>query len=186
MDAWLAALLSGSGVSVRIRPGITGLAAAGPCWVPGIWRCGAAIAAAGRCGAGHAVSRAVNRDRVAVGDCRDGLGGTHRAGSGRGRPRGLSCLVTAAGDRVRAGERGDMGVAALISWLVIAFFGLYLLAVWLIEYDVSGEGAPASRLPTPVILGHVVFALTGVVFWVIHLLSHASTQGWAAVGILAV
>ena len=79
-----------------------------------------------------------------------------------------------------------MGVAALISWLVTAFFGLYLLAVWLIEYDVSGEGAPASRLPTPVILGHVVFALTGVVFWVIHLLSHASTQGWAAVGILAV
>jgi hypothetical protein len=79
-----------------------------------------------------------------------------------------------------------MGVAALISWLVTAFFGVYLLAVWLIEYDVTGEGAPASRLPTPVILGHVLFALTGVVFWVIHLLSHASTQGWAALGILAV
>ena len=55
-----------------------------------------------------------------------------------------------------------MGVAALISWLVTALFGLYLLAVWLIEYDVTGEGAPASRLPTPVILGHVLFALTGV------------------------
>jgi hypothetical protein len=62
----------------------------------------------------------------------------------------------------------DMGVAALISWLVTAFFGLYLLAVWLIEYDVTGEGAPASRLPAPVISGHVLFALTGVVFWVIH------------------
>jgi hypothetical protein len=74
----------------------------------------------------------------------------------------------------------------LINWLVTAFFGLYLLAVWLIEYDVTGEDAPASRLPTPVILGHVLFALTGVVFWVIHLLLHASTQGWAAVGILAV
>jgi hypothetical protein len=46
-----------------------------------------------------------------------------------------------------------MGVAALISWLVTAFFGPYLLAVWLIEYDVTGEGAPASRLPTPVIWG---------------------------------
>jgi hypothetical protein len=79
-----------------------------------------------------------------------------------------------------------MGVAALIGWLVTPFFGLYLLAVWLIEYDVTGEGAPASRLPAPVIVGHVLFALTGVVFWVIHLLSHASTQGWTAVGILAV
>jgi hypothetical protein len=39
-----------------------------------------------------------------------------------------------------------MGVAALISWLVTAFFGVYLLAVWLIEYDVAGEGAP--RQPT--------------------------------------
>ena len=40
-----------------------------------------------------------------------------------------------------------MGVAALISWLVTALFALYLLAVWLIEYDVTGQGAPASRLP---------------------------------------
>jgi hypothetical protein len=79
-----------------------------------------------------------------------------------------------------------MGVAALISWLVTALFGLYLLAVWLIEYDVTGEDAPASRLPTPVILGHVLFALTGVVFWVIHLLLHTNTPGWTAVGILAV
>ena len=28
-----------------------------------------------------------------------------------------------------------MGVAALISWFVTAFVGLYLLAVWLIEND---------------------------------------------------
>jgi hypothetical protein len=55
-----------------------------------------------------------------------------------------------------------MGVAALISWLVTAFFGLDLLAVWLIEYDVTGEDAPASRLPTPVIVGHALLALTGV------------------------
>ena len=79
-----------------------------------------------------------------------------------------------------------MGIAALISWLVTALFGLYLLAVWLIEHDVTGEGAPASRLPTPVILGHVLSALTGVVVWVTFLLSHADTQGWATVGIMAV
>jgi hypothetical protein len=35
-------------------------------------------------------------------------------------------------------------------------------------------------------VGHVLSALTGAVFWVIHLLSPASTQGWAAVGIPAV
>jgi hypothetical protein len=77
-----------------------------------------------------------------------------------------------------------MGVAALISWLVTALFGLYLLTVWLIENDVTGRGAAASRLPAPVIFGHVLLALTGLVFWVIHLLSGADAPGWAAVGIL--
>jgi hypothetical protein len=37
-----------------------------------------------------------------------------------------------------------MGVAALISWLVTAFAGLYLLAVWLIENDVTRRGPPAG------------------------------------------
>src|SRR6476646_11002361 len=76
-----------------------------------------------------------------------------------------------------------MGVAALISWFVTAFVGLYLLAVWLIENDV-GQDAVHSRLPGPVILGHVLLALTGLVFWVIHLLFGAASWGWAAVGVL--
>ena len=77
-----------------------------------------------------------------------------------------------------------MGVAALIIWIVTAFGGLYLLAVWLIENDVTHRGA-ASRLPGPVILGHVLLALTGLAVWVIHLLSHSATAGWATLAILA-
>ena len=77
-----------------------------------------------------------------------------------------------------------MGVAALISWFVTAFVGLYLLAVWLIENDV-GQGAVHSRLPGPVILGHVLLALSGLVAWVVHLLFGSASWGWAAVGILA-
>ena len=77
-----------------------------------------------------------------------------------------------------------MGVAALISWFVTAFVGLYLLAVWLIENDVTHRGAAASRLPLPVILGHVVLALTGLGIWVFHLLSGSYTAGWAALGTL--
>jgi hypothetical protein len=77
-----------------------------------------------------------------------------------------------------------MGVAALISWFVTAFVGLYLLAVWLIENDVTNRGAAASRLPAPVIFGHLLLALSGLVIWVIHLLSHSSTLGWTALGML--
>jgi hypothetical protein len=78
-----------------------------------------------------------------------------------------------------------MGVAALISWLVTAFVGLYLLAVWLIENDVTHRGAAASRLPGPVILGHVLLVLAGLVVWVLYLLTDSAADGWAAVVILA-
>ncbi len=63
-----------------------------------------------------------------------------------------------------------MAFAALICWFATAFVGLYLVAVWLIENDVNQEGNVASRLPGPVILTHVLLALTGFVFWVIHLI----------------
>ena len=79
-----------------------------------------------------------------------------------------------------------MGLAALLSWLVTAFAGLYLLAVWLIENDVAHKGAVASRLPGPVILGHVLLALTGLVVWVVYLLSDNETMAWTGLGVLLV
>jgi hypothetical protein len=48
------------------------------------------------------------------------------------------------------------------------------VAVWLIENDVSEQSTVASRLPGPVILTHVLLALTGLVVWVVHLLSGAA------------
>ncbi len=78
-----------------------------------------------------------------------------------------------------------MGVAALLAWLVTAFGGLYLLAVWLIENDASQRGSARSRLPGPVIFGHVLLALTGLVLWVIYLLTDSGTTGWAALVVLA-
>ena len=79
-----------------------------------------------------------------------------------------------------------MGVAALICWFITALAGLYLVAVWLIENDVGEQGTVASRLPGPVILAHVLLALTGLIVWVVHLLSGSASWGWAAVGILAI
>jgi hypothetical protein len=77
-----------------------------------------------------------------------------------------------------------MALAALISWLVTAFVGLYLLVVWLIENDVTQPGTVASRLPGPVIGGHVVLALAGLAVWVVHLITGSAAAGWTALGIL--
>jgi hypothetical protein len=40
-------------------------------------------------------------------------------------------------------------------------------------------------LPASVIFAHVLLAVTGLVFWVIYLLSDSEAPSWAAVGILA-
>ncbi len=77
-----------------------------------------------------------------------------------------------------------MRFVALIVWFVTALWGLYMLAVWLIENDATRQGNAASRLPLPVILGHVGLAVTGLVVWVAYLLTDRPALAWAAVGIL--
>jgi len=77
-----------------------------------------------------------------------------------------------------------MRFVALIVWFVTALSGLYMLAVWLIENDTTRKGNAASRLPLPVILGHVTLALTGLVVWVAYLLVDGPVLAWTAVGIL--
>jgi hypothetical protein len=78
-----------------------------------------------------------------------------------------------------------MPVIALITWIVTALGGLYLLAIWLIEYDPDFQRAAATRLPVPVISGHVLLALGGLAAWIIYLLTDMATFAFATVGILA-
>jgi hypothetical protein len=77
-----------------------------------------------------------------------------------------------------------MGVIALFVWLVTAAAGLYLLAIWLIEYDRDFQSAAATRLPVPVISGHALLAITGLVVWGAYLLFDNARLAWAAVAIL--
>ncbi|MGH3159259.1 MAG: hypothetical protein ACRDNF_22160 [Streptosporangiaceae bacterium] len=77
-----------------------------------------------------------------------------------------------------------MAIAALIIWLATAFAGLYMLAVWLIESDVTGRGSAASRLPAVVIFGHLSLALGGVGLWIGYLVVDKTTLAWAALGCL--
>jgi hypothetical protein len=77
-----------------------------------------------------------------------------------------------------------MRFIALLVWFITALWGLYMLAVWLIENDATRQGNAASRLPLSVILSHVALAVTGLGVWVAYLLLDRPTLAWAAVGIL--
>jgi len=77
-----------------------------------------------------------------------------------------------------------MGYIALIAWFVTALGGLYMLVVWLIENDATDQRRSASRLPLPVIVGHVLLALTGLSVWVAYLVLDRRALAWTALCIL--
>jgi hypothetical protein len=77
-----------------------------------------------------------------------------------------------------------MSLAALLTYLVTATAGLYLLTIWLIEYDQEFQTAAATRLPVPVISAHALLAVTGLAVWGVYLLTDKSRLAWAAVLIL--
>lgn len=77
-----------------------------------------------------------------------------------------------------------MVVVALISWIMTVCAGLYLLTIWLIEYDISAPGGAVTRLPRTLISGHGVLASSGLVVWVGYLILDRDMLGWIAVATL--
>jgi hypothetical protein len=77
-----------------------------------------------------------------------------------------------------------VGFAALITWFAGVLAGLYMLTVWLIENDVTGQHAAPSQLRVPVIFGHLTLAITGLGVWVAYLILDRDILAWASVGTL--
>lgn len=78
-----------------------------------------------------------------------------------------------------------MAVLALAFWSATALGGLYLLAIWLIEYDPDFQHAAPTRLPALVITGHVLFAVVGLLSWVAYLITDKDIYSWTSAGALA-
>lgn len=73
---------------------------------------------------------------------------------------------------------------ALISWILTVSAGLYLLAIWLIEYDISAPGGAVTRLPRTVVSGHGLLASSGLLVWIGYLIVDRDMLGWIALGTL--
>ena len=77
-----------------------------------------------------------------------------------------------------------MRIFALSTWLVTAFAGLYLLTIWLIEYDIGAPGGAVTRLPRTVISGHVLLAVSGLAAWIGYLIADRDMLAWIALATL--
>ncbi|MFD7846333.1 hypothetical protein ACFV4K_25745 [Nocardia sp. NPDC059764] len=75
-----------------------------------------------------------------------------------------------------------MAIAALITWLLTAAGGFFLLGTWIAK---GGVREPhTSHLPPPVIFGHFLLAVIGLVLWIIYLVVDSDALAWVAFGFL--
>ncbi|MFF8373834.1 hypothetical protein ACF05W_34250 [Streptomyces lydicus] len=74
-----------------------------------------------------------------------------------------------------------MDIAALITWVITALGGFYMLGTWLAR---GGAKAGNSRLPVPVIFGHFALAAVGLVVWIIYVITDKDALAWTAFGLL--
>ena len=79
-----------------------------------------------------------------------------------------------------------MRFATLISWLVTASLGGYMLRTWLARGGLRRERARAGGLPPPLIFGHAGLAISGLLIWAAFVASEARALAWTAVGVLMV
>ncbi|MVU82212.1 hypothetical protein GPX89_33865 [Nocardia sp. ET3-3] len=75
-----------------------------------------------------------------------------------------------------------MAIAALITWLLTAGGGFFLLGTWIAKGGVREPGR--SHLPPPVIFGHFLLAAAGLVLWIVYLIADVDALAWVAFALL--
>ena len=77
-----------------------------------------------------------------------------------------------------------MDVAALIAWVVTAGGGFVLLGTWIARGGPRQAQAGATRFPPALIFGHFALAATGLVLWIVYVLTDAGALAWIALVLL--
>lgn len=82
-------------------------------------------------------------------------------------------------------EMTTIALAALISWIITAGGGIYMLAIWLAKGGVRRQPR-ATHLPPGLLFAHFLLAVAGLVIWMIYLSAPRPAFAWTALVILAV
>ncbi|MEV5273328.1 hypothetical protein ACF060_32600 [Streptomyces werraensis] len=77
-----------------------------------------------------------------------------------------------------------MDIAALITWVITALGGFYMLGTWIQRGGIRQQQSGTSRLPAPVIFGHFALAAIGLVVWIIYVVADKSALAWTSFGLL--
>ena len=92
-------------------------------------------------------------------------------------PAQLGPPPTASGRATRPAGSIPAGIAALASWLVTVALGAGMLIRRIVRSGL--RPGPAGR-PSPLVLGHLGLAVTGLLAWIVYLATGLTGVGWAA------
>jgi len=76
--------------------------------------------------------------------------------------------------------------AALITWVLTAGGGFFLLATWLARGGMRQGREPGTRIRPALILSHFLLAATGLLIWIIYLVTDSDALAWIALVLLAI
>src|SRR3954447_19262823 len=76
--------------------------------------------------------------------------------------------------------------AALITWVLTAGGGFFMLGIWLKHNGMRQSDQPGTRIRAGRILGHFALAATGLVLWIIYVATDSDGLAWIAFALLAV
>jgi hypothetical protein len=82
-------------------------------------------------------------------------------------------------------DRHSLAVATLVSWLITEAFGAYMLSSWIKSGGSKIAKDQPDAVPRSVIFGHAALAFTGLVFWIVFVLTRQVALGWLSVAFLA-
>lgn len=71
-----------------------------------------------------------------------------------------------------------MAVAALITWVITAGLGFFMLGTWISNGGARNQAL--TRFPAPLVFGHFGLAAAGLVVWIVYVINDASVLAWIA------
>ena len=77
-----------------------------------------------------------------------------------------------------------MAIAALVTWVMTAGAGLFMLLRWVRAGGLRRGGAATTHFPPARVLTHLGLATGGLVVWVLYLLSGSALLAWIAFAVL--
>lgn len=73
-----------------------------------------------------------------------------------------------------------MSIAALITWVITAALGTYMVATWR-KHGGLRSGSPATHLPPVRVFTHLGLAVVGLLVWIVFVMTGMTVWAWVAV-----